>query len=496
MSKLEKIRQLVGRSKLKRAVKELKSLGLEDEENMLIGLESRVSTLQTGEMMGTMTAENAGVERRSITAAILSFISMIEEDYEEEKEEEKPAPKPEPVLAGGAIKVADQEGLEKVIGKNGLTSISWLTEGVERAKSVCKIHTSEGYVGTGFLIEGGYIFTNNHVIPTSSAAQFAQLEFGYDNPTTNSAYYDLDHMDFKTSVDLDYTRIKVIDNPDKPLSQWGVLPISPIAPQPDDPLVIIQHPQGRPKEIAFRDGGNSIWEHRLHYQVSTEPGSSGSPVFDINWNVVALHHAGGRLPVNADGYQQNVNEGILFKFIETHLRAQEAVGANESVKGVSPTAPSRGGISKPIKTLLVYHLNDANYADQLFSHMFSHIRSRSLEIFDIHKDVPTGAKFEDTIQQQLEQSNIILVMISANLYRRDFYKTALAVEDCIPIPDKSVVPILVSPFDLKGTPFEGLSALPPKDAKGKAITDFPNLDKTLMKISEGLYPVISHLAGS
>ena len=29
---------------------------------------------------------------------------------------------------------------------------------------------------------------------------------------------------------------------------------------------------------------------RVRYANNTEPGSSGSPVFDINWNLVALHH--------------------------------------------------------------------------------------------------------------------------------------------------------------------------------------------------------------
>jgi V8-like Glu-specific endopeptidase len=34
----------------------------------------------------------------------------------------------------------------------------------------------------------------------------------------------------------------------------------------------------------------------LQYTTSTEPGSSGSPVFDDEFQVVGIHHSGGMLP--------------------------------------------------------------------------------------------------------------------------------------------------------------------------------------------------------
>jgi V8-like Glu-specific endopeptidase len=38
-----------------------------------------------------------------------------------------------------------------------------------------------------------------------------------------------------------------------------------------------------------------VGETRIEYLMDTMPGSSGSPVFDQDWSVVALHHSGGRL---------------------------------------------------------------------------------------------------------------------------------------------------------------------------------------------------------
>jgi hypothetical protein len=45
------------------------------------------------------------------------------------------------------------------------------------------------------------------------------------------------------------------------------------------------------------------------------PGSSGSPVFNDLWQVIAIHHSGGDLQVNAKGDKRFVNEGVLMSVI-------------------------------------------------------------------------------------------------------------------------------------------------------------------------------------
>lgn len=65
--------------------------------------------------------------------------------------------------------------------------------------------------------------------------------------------------------------------------------------KPHSPPVIVQHPQGFPVKPApdtdavIGLNGNGT---RVTYRTNTEPGSSGSPCFDINLNPAALHHAG------------------------------------------------------------------------------------------------------------------------------------------------------------------------------------------------------------
>jgi V8-like Glu-specific endopeptidase len=62
----------------------------------------------------------------------------------------------------------------------------------------------------------------------------------------------------------------------------------------------------------------------MHYRSPTEEGSSGSPVFDHEWRVFALHHRGGhqllRLHGQAGTYE--ANEGIRLDRIREAVVAE------------------------------------------------------------------------------------------------------------------------------------------------------------------------------
>ncbi len=58
---------------------------------------------------------------------------------------------------------------------------------------------------------------------------------------------------------------------------------------------VIGHPNGRDLQISTKNSTiiDVDWLPRLfHYRTATEPGSSGSPVFDDDWNVIGVHHGG------------------------------------------------------------------------------------------------------------------------------------------------------------------------------------------------------------
>lgn len=84
-------------------------------------------------------------------------------------------------------------------------------------------------------------------------------------------------------------------------------------------VFVVGHPSGDALQLSLHDSEllDVCDEDRLlHYRTPTEPGSSGSPVFNTNWEVVALHHAGSSaMPrLRGKGHYES-NEGISMRAI-------------------------------------------------------------------------------------------------------------------------------------------------------------------------------------
>jgi V8-like Glu-specific endopeptidase len=90
-------------------------------------------------------------------------------------------------------------------------------------------------------------------------------------------------------------------------------------------LYAIGYPRGGSLSFSMQD--NRLIDYgapddpRVHYRTPTEPGSSGSPIFDAGWDLVALHHAGSATmkKIHGEGTYE-ANEGIWFKKIRDQVR--------------------------------------------------------------------------------------------------------------------------------------------------------------------------------
>jgi V8-like Glu-specific endopeptidase len=81
---------------------------------------------------------------------------------------------------------------------------------------------------------------------------------------------------------------------------------------------IIGHPRGRKLSFSIHD--NFLLDHDervLHYRSPTEPGSSGSPVFNDDWELIGLHHRGSNHLRRLHGAEGSypANEGIWIQAI-------------------------------------------------------------------------------------------------------------------------------------------------------------------------------------
>jgi endonuclease G, mitochondrial len=237
-----------------------------------------------------------------------------------------------------------QDFAEKARGNVDYVGINFLELARKRANAVCRIAFNTGAnQGTGFLVAPGLMITNHHVISSANLASQLQVQFNFENDAQGQ-------LKQPTSFSLDAARCFVTDDTQGldftlvaigakragsgTLADFGHIPLSDAADKHmlGETANIIQHPNGRPKEIVLRENrivARDETQVALHYATDTEQGSSGSPVFNDGWEVIALHHFG--LPMkevtgkSGTMLSKEVNEGIRISAIVKHLRGRAAV---------------------------------------------------------------------------------------------------------------------------------------------------------------------------
>jgi V8-like Glu-specific endopeptidase len=227
---------------------------------------------------------------------------------------------------------ADEGGehFEKIVGgQSTLLPINFLEIGMKRSRSVARIVRKDGSSGTGFLIPGNWMLTNNHVLPDAKSAEGGKAEFNYqrtaDGLDAQIKSYALDPARFHTSKENDWS---VIGVDPAASAEWGALVLEPVATNKDAFVNIIQHPGGGPKHIGlYHNTVAYVGEGRVQYLTDTLPGSSGSPVFDDQWRVIALHHSGGMLREPGTKNSFFRNEGIAVTTVIDDLRAAGVLNA-------------------------------------------------------------------------------------------------------------------------------------------------------------------------
>jgi endonuclease G len=220
----------------------------------------------------------------------------------------------------------------KIIGTEDFLGVGYLEAGVVAARGVGRVVIREngqlaGY-GTGSLVSPVLLLTNHHVLPSAEVAEGSSVEFSYEDGSDGQPLtplsFDLDPgRFFLADEELDFALVAVHATP-KELADFGYNRLL----EEDgegavgDFVTIVQHPRGEKKQIALRENRIvDVLDSFLHYEADTEPGSSGSPVFDDQWNVVSLHHASVRAPDHTElgGF---VNEGIRVSGLRTFIRNQ------------------------------------------------------------------------------------------------------------------------------------------------------------------------------
>ncbi|AIM37575.1 hypothetical protein KO02_13425 [Sphingobacterium sp. ML3W] len=225
------------------------------------------------------------------------------------------------------------------MGQNTLLPINFLAKGILKSKAVAKVEMKTGTnrysVGTGFLfkingIDDLFFMTNFHVINRREDIKKTKIIFDYEldmegNSLPSKSFSIEDGAVWYCSAvnQLDTTVLRLKDDNDE-LKTYGYLELNEIKIADSEFVNIIQHPGGEMKQISlyhniitYRD------ERKIQYLTDTLKGSSGSPVFNSDWEVVALHHSGSEKKRDEAELPSGVrsrNEGILINKIIEFVR--------------------------------------------------------------------------------------------------------------------------------------------------------------------------------
>lgn len=222
----------------------------------------------------------------------------------------------------------EKESLEKVTGTSStLLPISFLQMGLQKARAVARIlikRPDGTEAGTGFLLPNNLLITNHHVIGDAATAQIAKIQFNYEQSLSGNAIVPVEFTldpskGFATSEKNDWTAIRINGDANK---EFGAIELLPVNAAKNEFVNIIQHPGGQFKQIGMYHNLVTYSDKEIiQYLTDTEPGSSGSPVFNSQWQVVALHHSGGML--REPGTTQTLlrNEGININVVIEGLKA-------------------------------------------------------------------------------------------------------------------------------------------------------------------------------
>lgn len=237
-----------------------------------------------------------------------------------------------------------RQELQRIINETSsfLDVAAWRSKLGNLEPKVCRIEieSNKGRInGTGFLVGTSMVLTNYHVIESvikgernettadglSAKAADVACRFDYkrlENGTelSKGIFYNLAAGNWLVDASpnspldqlppqdcLDYALLRLEGTPgndavgggqainENAKRGWLELPQNLYNFVPDTPVFVLQHPKGSPLKLAI--GERSVIEvnenqTRVKHRTNTANGSSGSPCFSQNWELIALHHSG------------------------------------------------------------------------------------------------------------------------------------------------------------------------------------------------------------
>ena len=180
-------------------------------------------------------------------------------------------------------------------------------------------------MGTGVLVDKQLLLTCKHIFDRifDNGLNHAWVRFGYKTGKNGVESGDVFELDLKSIVingsqpanELDYVLVRIAGEP-----AYRAALLSNDWLNRTQLVRIIHHPQGEPAQISNVGQIVEIDKQYIQHNIKTDLGSSGAPIFDMKWQVVAIHR--GNLSLSRS-YAPGVTEGVplyaIWNDIKSHL---------------------------------------------------------------------------------------------------------------------------------------------------------------------------------
>ena len=286
----------------------------------------------------------------------LKYLRKLIDEYRLDKyQADVPADIPPP---SASIELAEKSSVgKKPVKMDNFLYIELLAGAIYTSQAVGRIELPRGRARcTGFLVGPDLMLTTYHNFKSKDLLASAVVRFDYhanaDGATTKGRVYEF-QPDFyvgSSDMELDFALLRLKGEPladrkfqpgDEGLGYLellrygrhrGYLLLAPRMIVQNEQVNIIQHPNGNPLSAVLTENYVLVdmTSDRVHYLADTLPGSTGAPVLNRYWEVVALQHSGGphpreKLPqdlvdkLSTTGFNEGIPMRAILPKIERYL---------------------------------------------------------------------------------------------------------------------------------------------------------------------------------
>ena len=181
--------------------------------------------------------------------------------------------------------------------------------------AVGRIESPQGTgIGTGVLVAKNLLLSCNHVF-TKTRVNTAWVRFGYKSSNyVSENIFELDLNFIANCPHLDYALIRLQATP-------SLKHIAPVNATLDSrqKIRLIHHPLGKPVEISGLGEIVQVGEDYIDHNLNTDDGSSGAPIFNSCWELIAIHRGNPGVGRHTTGTMEGKPISAIWNLIANHL---------------------------------------------------------------------------------------------------------------------------------------------------------------------------------